>query len=87
MVTLYTSPELYHLEASLAPLGINPAELREMEQEIKLRIGFPLPVSHLQCAPSRQLHIPRRLEELTGLCFSLTMSCCPSRALLFLRPL
>ena len=69
VVTLYRSTELYHLEASLAPLGIGLAELREMEQEIKLRMVFPLPVSHLHSAPSRQLHIPKRLEELTGLRF------------------
>ena len=70
MVTLYRSAELYPLQSLLVPLGIRHADLQDMEQDIKLKIAFPLSVSHLQRAPSRQLHIPRRLEELTGMCFA-----------------
>ncbi|CAL5223407.1 g5916 [Coccomyxa viridis] len=66
VVTLYRSAELYPLQSLLVPLGIRHADLQDMEQDIKLKIAFPLSVSHLQRAPSRQLHIPRRLEELTG---------------------
>ncbi len=82
VVSLYGSAELSPLESLLVPLGIRRADLQDMEQDIKLKIDFPLSVTHPQRAPSRQLHIPRRLEELTGLCF--VPSCgavCSSRAI------
>lgn len=68
MVTLYNSSELQQLQALLASLGIRNADVQEMERDIRLKIVFPLSPAHPQPVPTRKLHIPTRLEDLTGLC-------------------
>ena len=69
VVTLYTRGELHSLQAALARLGIGHVDLQGMEQDLRLRIDFPLSASHSQCAPCRKLYMPRRLEDMTGISF------------------
>lgn len=66
-VTLYNDTEDGPLQALLAPLGVRDGKLHEKQQDIRLCIDFPVSPAYTQQTPARSLHLPKKVQALTGL--------------------